>query len=69
MSLFKSQAGPVEIEGKELKCAICGHDRFRTRKAQLNTAGAEFVNLGWANQAATCHACEKCGYVHWFAPQ
>ncbi len=69
MSLFKSdESVGIEVQGKQLQCLVCGNQTFRKRQAQLNTSGAEFLNLGWANQAANCLVCEKCGYIHWFVP-
>lgn len=57
-----------EIAGRPLRCVVCGHDQFRQRSAQLNTAGASFLGLDWANQSAWCFVCEQCGYIHWFLP-
>lgn len=70
MSLF-GEADPigVEVQGRELKCLVCGHDGFRKREAQLNTRGAAFLNLEWANASGVCYVCAKCGYIHWFLPQ
>jgi predicted nucleic-acid-binding Zn-ribbon protein len=62
-------AEPVVILGRELKCVICGHDRFWQREAQLNTAAASFFNLDWTNAAGICVICNECGYIHWFYPQ
>lgn len=57
-----------EMAGRPLRCLICGHDHFRQQSAQLNTAGATFLGLDWANRSAWCFVCEKCGYIHWFLP-
>jgi predicted nucleic-acid-binding Zn-ribbon protein len=55
-----------EINGKSLECLVCGNRNFRQRLAQLNTAGATFLGLDWANQSAHCFVCAECGYIHWF---
>ena len=54
------------IRGKPLRCLVCSHDRFYMREALLNTAGATFFNLDWANKPGTCFVCSECGYIHWF---
>ena len=47
--------GPVQVQGRPLKCLVCGHDTFRT------SAPAP----GRADMAYTC---AQCGYLHWFLP-
>ena len=69
MSWLKKDPVGVEIRGRELKCLVCGHDAFWKREAQLNTAGASFFNLDWANPSGVCYICAQCGYIHWFLPQ
>lgn len=68
MSLFKSDPVSVEIQGKVLKCLVCGHDEFAKREAQLNTSAATFFNFDWANASGVCYVCARCGYIHWFLP-
>jgi hypothetical protein len=65
----KAEAKSYEIHGHVLKCAVCGHDEFHRREAQLNTAAATFLNLDWANPSAICFVCETCGHIHWFLPK
>lgn len=48
-------------------CVHCGHDMFKQDEAQLNTAFMSFLNLDFANSSAKTLACERCGYIHWFA--
>ena len=70
MGLFgEKKPMQVEIQGKPLRCEICGHDSFWHREAQLNTAVATFFNFDWANASAICYVCDGCGYIHWFLPQ
>ncbi|SDJ95242.1 hypothetical protein [Natronincola ferrireducens] len=54
------------VEGKEILCPICGHDKYWTRETLMNTAGASFLGFDWANKAATNYVCHQCGYVLWF---
>jgi hypothetical protein len=69
MSWFKTDPIGVEVQGRELKCLVCGHDAFRKTEAQLNTATATFFKFVWANRSGVCYVCAKCGYIHWFLPQ
>ena len=67
MGIFDApEAKPYVILGNQLLCLICKHDKFWNRNAQINTSAMEFMNMGWANESATCFECEKCGYIHWF---
>jgi len=56
----------VNRAGKKLVCPVCNHDRFWQRETLMNTRGASFFNLDWANKKATNHVCDSCGYVFWF---
>lgn len=67
MSLFKSDPVSVEVQGRELKCLVCGHDGFHKQEAQLNPARAGL--LDWTVPTGICYVCAKCGYIHWFLPQ
>jgi len=69
MSWFKSDPISVEVQGRALKCLVCGHDEFWKKAAQLNTAGASFLNLEWTSPSGICYLCARCGYIHWFMPQ
>ena len=69
MSLFKSDPVGVEIQGYDLECLVCEHDKFYKREAQLNTAAASFFGFDWANQTGVCYVCASCGYIHWFLPK
>lgn len=64
--MTNSVATEVTKCGKKLICPICEHDRFSSRKSLLNTRGASFFNLDWANKTATNYTCEECGYIYWF---
>jgi len=69
MSWLKKDPIGVDIQGRELKCLVCGHDAFWKKEAQLNTAGASLMNLEWTSPTGNCYVCAKCGYIHWFLPQ
>ena len=71
MGLFgKREPEAVEVAGGiPLRCEICKHDLFWTRRAQLNTAVASFFSFDWANASAVCFVCDRCGYIHWFLPE
>jgi len=47
--------GPVQVQGRPLKCLVCGHDTFRT---SAPTPGRGDVT----------YTCAQCGYLHWFMP-
>lgn len=52
--------------GHPLTCAVCGHDKFWTRKTLMNTPGVTFLGFDWANKQAENYVCNHCGYVMWF---
>ncbi len=56
----------VEIKGNKLICPICRCTSFWTRKTLMNTRGASFLGLDWANNNATNYVCDNCGYTMWF---
>jgi len=64
---MSSEAQRFSSRGHDLSCRVCQHDRFHTRKAQLNTALMSLFDLDFLNRTATCAICERCGYIHWFA--
>lgn len=59
-------ASAITKAGKLLTCSHCGCERFYERSAQLNTAGATFLGLDWANQSARVYVCRDCGHLEWF---
>jgi predicted nucleic-acid-binding Zn-ribbon protein len=64
----KEEPETVEINGINLVCQVCGHDKFWRTQAQLNTSLATFFKLDWTNISADCLICDNCGYIHWFLP-
>ncbi|WP_218145918.1 zinc ribbon domain-containing protein [Bacillus sp. MUM 116] len=65
---IKQSMGPGQyrVNGINVTCIHCQHDRFEHGYAQLNTAVATFFKLDFANRSATVLTCHRCGYVHWF---
>lgn len=57
------------INDRPVKCPHCGGEDFAAGTALLNTAGAEFLNLAWANRSATTLLCAECGNIQWFAQE
>jgi len=51
---------------RPFSCTVCRGNLFADREIKLNTSGAEFFNMGWANESATGLVCLQCGYVHIF---
>ena len=62
----RKEAHEYEIFGYHLVCPICKHDKFWARKTLMNTPGATFFGVEWANKQADNYICNKCGYVFWF---
>jgi len=58
--------GQVTAGGTIVKCSHCGGDAFYTSSALLNTRGATFLGLEWANQSAEVDTCAECGHLEWF---
>ena len=63
---MKEEARAYERAGYSLKCPICDHDRFWTKKAQLNTKVASLFDLDWINPSGDCYICEHCRHILWF---
>lgn len=60
------RALPAAIGEAPICCLMCGNDTLRKREVLLNSTGMEFLNMAWANEAATGLICWSCGYVHLF---
>ncbi len=52
--------------GVQIKCPCCGHDAFDKDFRQLNSRGATFFGLDWANRNATLLICQNCTHISWF---
>ncbi len=58
--------GQYAAAGKVVLCTHCGHDRFDSQSAVVNTRGLTFFGLDWLDKGATALACTRCGLVQWF---
>ena len=61
-----SEGASIQIKGRPLQCKHCGRAEFAHRRAQLNTAFLELLDLSWLNKSADVYACRYCGLLHWF---
>jgi len=62
----RADAKKYSLHGRELICPFCGYDQFWIRDTLLNTRGATFWGVEWANKQAQNYICNHCGYVFWF---
>jgi predicted nucleic-acid-binding Zn-ribbon protein len=70
MGIFgKEEPEVVEVLDKPLRCQVCDHTTFYSRKAVLPGAVSTFLNLDWTAPSCTTVICSRCGYVHWFFPE
>ena len=60
--------GPIEIQGRQLRCAVCSHSVFWEHEIQLATPLLNFLDPDAWNGTTQCAICERCGYVHMFIP-
>ncbi|MGO4543161.1 hypothetical protein, partial [Paenibacillus sp. 2TAB19] len=49
-----------------LRCPCCQNDAFNKDYRQLNSRGATFFGVDWANKNATILVCQRCTYISWF---
>ncbi|HEV8051408.1 MAG TPA: hypothetical protein VGP47_02860 [Parachlamydiaceae bacterium] len=56
----------VNIQGKDLLCAHCGHNQFKKREGLLTTTWMTLFRMAFWNQSARCYVCTDCGNLHWF---
>lgn len=64
--LERDDAAKYEVDGNELSCPVCGHQKFWLRTTLLNTGGMTFFGIEWANRRAKNYVCNRCGYMMWF---
>jgi hypothetical protein len=62
----KKEASELHVQGKQVHCPVCHHDRFWTRRTLLNTRGASFFSFDWLNKGAVNQICDRCGHILWF---
>ena len=58
----------IVLGGVKLMCKHCGHDRFNTRNALLNTKVLTFFETDWLANTAEVFVCARCGFLHWVLP-
>jgi len=68
MTLLKTHAEAVEIQGRRLQCLMCAHDAFHRRKTHFDTALTAGMSPSWSENEGYCLICDRCGYVHGFVP-
>jgi len=54
------------IGNTDIQCPICRYDSFSKDYRQLNSRGATFLGLDWANRNATILVCDNCTHISWF---
>src|SRR6266481_8323129 len=62
----EAERGPVIVQGRQLRCNVCGNTSFWARQVQLHTPMMTFLDLEAWNRVADCAICERCGHIHWF---
>ena len=60
--------GPVEVQGKQLRCNVCGSATFWEQKVELPTSFLTFLSTEAWDGVAHCAVCGRCGFIHWFVP-
>ena len=68
---FKEANDPIEysIAGRPVRCPHCGHTKFGSGHALLNTRIRSAFNVDWADPSATILVCAECGRIEWFAQE
>lgn len=60
------QFGPIEIQGRALRCHVCSHDLFWEHELHFATPLTSLLDVEEWKRVAQCAVCERCGYVHMF---
>jgi hypothetical protein len=67
MSLFKKEEPqPVTVYGNDLKCPVCGNNKFYKDRALMNKSMSTFFRMDWTDRSAFCFVCSNCTYIFWF---
>ena len=61
----EAEHGPVIVQGRQLRCNVCGNTSFWEKQVQLHTPMMTFLNLEAWNRVADCAICDRCGHIHW----
>ena len=62
----EGERGPVIVQGRRLRCNVCGGTSFWAKQVQLHAPTMTLLDLEAWNRVADCAICERCGYIHWF---
>jgi predicted nucleic-acid-binding Zn-ribbon protein len=62
----EGEHGPIIVQGRRLRCNVCGNTSFWAKQVQLHTPMMTFLDVEAWNGIADCAICERCGYIHWF---
>jgi predicted nucleic-acid-binding Zn-ribbon protein len=54
------------VGNTKIFCPCCRNDSFELDYRQLNTKGATFLGLDWANRSVAILICQQCSYISWF---
>lgn len=65
--MAETSVGKFRCGGVDLRCPVCGHEEFRRRSLQLNSAAAGLLNLEWLNKSACVLVCGNCRRMEVFA--
>jgi hypothetical protein len=62
----EGEHGPVIVQGRRLRCNVCGNTSFWAKQVQLHTPTMALLELEAWSGVADCAICERCGHIHWF---
>lgn len=63
---YEKRTTTLVVEGREVPCPLCGHDRYWTRETVMSGHGLALFDLEWAGETAVNYVCTRCGHVLWF---
>jgi DNA-directed RNA polymerase subunit RPC12/RpoP len=65
-----TEVKPVTVQGRDLRCQHCGHDRFLHKAMKLDRVGFGGLVLweGFWGDSADTYVCGRCGFAHFFLP-
>ena len=67
ISGFKGRYHILLVDGTRLTCPLCQGQLFGHRLIKLNTTGATFFDMDWANLNSEGVVCHRCGRIDEFA--
>lgn len=66
LTSLKTDATPVELNGRRLKCLMCSAEMFHRRRSHVDAAMVTTMNPEWVDRQVQCLVCDDCGFIHWF---